>query len=601
MTRLTKKQIIEQLGLFASLLEFNGANKFKVRAFEKAAAALGADPAPMEELTAEPRRLEEVDGIGPSTAALIRELYETGKSHEIDKMLDEAPNGIVRLMAVPQLGVKKIRALHDALGIESVADLEEALNQGRVAEVPGFGEKTAERIQNGLELMRKFSGLRLLNSAEELVAPVIEGLRNMGDVSRVEVAGTLRRKRETIGDGEMVAGSSDHAKVISEFVKLPQILEVNHVGDNEATVVLIGGMSMKLRVVGEDEFPTALLLMTGSPEHIEEFRVRALKAGLLVDETGIFRTGGAAPRGKSPQKGSGKQKVPVKTESEIYELLDMQFIAPELREGRGELDAAKARELPRLVTREDYCGVLHVHSTWSDGKAGIEEMAREALEEQKCNYLGICDHSEVAAYAGGVKRGDISRQHKEIDAINAKMQAEGFRVLKGCECDILADGSLDYSDVILSRMDFVVASVHSRFSMNAGEMTKRLLAAVENPFTTIMGHLTGRLLLSREPYDFDMNAVLQRCAETGTIVEINCDPRRLDLDWSHIHRAAAMGVRFAVNPDAHSTKGLNNIQYGISMARKGWLTAGQVINTLSADDFLKLAARIRADKTKSPK
>ena len=599
MRHLTKKQIIEQLGLFSSLLEFHGANKFKVRAFVKAAAALGADQASMDELTTEPRRLEKVEGIGPSTAAVIRELYETGKSHEIEKMLEQGPRDIAHLMAVPHLGPKKIRVLHDAIGIESVADLEAALDDGRVAEVPGFGGKTVERIQSGLELLRQSGGQYLLNSAEEMVAPVISALRDMGEVIRAEIAGTLRRKRETIGDVELLASSDNRAGVISKFLKLPQILDVLQQGDNAATVVLIGGMKAKLRMVSDDEFATALFCLTGSQEHTADFCERALHAQLRVNESGAFRTDLAGPRGNEVKAASGGRRMTINSEQEIYALLQMDYIEPELREGRGELDAAKGHTLPRLVTREDYRGVLHVHSTYSDGKASIREMARAALVEQNCSYLGICDHSEVAVYAGGVKRGDIARQHEEIDAINAEMKPEGFRVLKGCECDILADGALDYSDAILSRMDFVVASVHSRFNLSAMEMTNRLIAAVENPHTTIMGHLTGRLLLSRSPYDFDLSAVLQHCADTGTIIEINSDPRRLDLDWSQVHAAAEMGIRFAVNPDAHSTKGLHNIQYGISMARKGWLTADQVINTLSADEFLILAARIRTGKMKS--
>ncbi|PKO19524.1 DNA polymerase/3'-5' exonuclease PolX [candidate division BRC1 bacterium HGW-BRC1-1] len=592
MRRFNKQQIIEQLGLFSALLEFHGANKFKVRAFDNAAAALGSDPASMEELTAESRRLEELEGIGPSTAALIRELYETGKSHDIEKMLEAAPRDIEVLMTVPQLGPKKIRVLYDALGIESIADLEVALSDGRVAEVPGFGGKTVEKILNALELFRESLGLHLLSTAEETVAPVMLALRDMGEVIRVEVAGSLRRKCETIGDVDLVASSGNPAQVISNFTELPHVLEVVELGRTQATVFLNGAVKATLRVVGDDEFAPALFWHTGNGEHVAEFISRAGEKNLRVEECGIFRTGPA---------GSDDNRLVIKTEQEIYALLEMDTIEPELREGRGELNAAAAHALPTLVTREDYRGVLHVHSTWSDGQKSIREMARAALQEQNCSYLGICDHSEVAVYAGGVKREDIARQHKEIDAINEEMHGDAFRVLKGCECDILADGSLDYSDEILSRMDFVVASVHSRFNMSAEEMTERLLAAVENPYTTILGHLTGRLLLSRSPYAFDMNAVLQRCADTGTIVEINADPHRLDLDWSHIHAAAEMGVRFAVNPDAHSTEGLDNIHYGISIARKGWLAADQVINTLSAEEFLKLAAEIRAEKMKSKK
>jgi DNA polymerase (family 10) len=350
-------------------------------------------------------------------------------------------------------------------------------------------------------------------------------------------------------------------------------------------------MQADLRVVRDVEYPAALQYFTGSKEHNTQLRGRARRLGLRVNEYGVFRVD---PNFK--EEPGEANRLPVKNERELYRLLSLAEIPPELREGMGELEAAAQGALPELVTLADYRGVLHCHSTWSDGTASIRDMALAARDIHGLEFIAICDHSEVAAYARGVKRGDIARQQAEIDALNADPTLQGIRVLKSCECDVLADGSLDYPNEILASMDLVVASIHSRFNMTGAEMTNRLLKAIENPYTSILGHISGRILLGREGYELDYEQVFRRAAECRTIIEINCDPHRLDLDWRLCRRAKELGVLFAVNPDAHSVEGLTNIQLGIWIARKGWLTKHDIVNCLPLPRFLQRMAAIRKHK-----
>lgn len=597
-----KARAVAALEKIAQLMEYHGENAFKVRAFLNAAHALEAEAATLDDLASEKGRLEGIKGIGASTAAVIRELANTGGAQLLEELRAAAPPGMDALMAVPHLGPKKIRALHETLGVGTVADLEKALAGGKVEGLPGFGAKTVEKIAAGIATARRNAGRVLYAHAEAAVLPLLEGLRAIPGVLRAETAGSLRRRRETIGDVDLVAASDDPPAVIRRFVALPGIARVEMSGPTRATVILEEGLQADLRVVADSEFAAALQYFTGSKEHNTQLRARARRMGLRVNEYGVFRVEGgsdgpeddAAPSDR-PDARRGTL-VATATEADIYGLLGLDFIEPEMREGNGEIDTAAARALPTLVRNGDYRGVLHVHSTWSDGKASIREMALAARDVHQWEYLGICDHSEAAAYASGIRRVDIAAQHAEIDALNAELGGGGFRILRGTECDILADGSLDYPPALLATMDFVVASIHSRFGMAEDEMTRRLLRALDDPHTTILGHMSGRLLLSRDPYRFDAEAVLRRAAETRTIIEINGDPNRLDLDWRLCRQAAEMGVRFAVNPDAHSVAGLRNVAYGINTARKGWLPAELIVNTLPVDGFLRLAAEIRDHK-----
>jgi DNA polymerase (family 10) len=364
-------------------------------------------------------------------------------------------------------------------------------------------------------------------------------------------------------------------------------------GETKTSVLLHTGIQADLRVVHDGEFAPALQYFTGSKEHNTALRALALRKGMRLNEYGLFHLPAEGSHDSTaPPDG---QPVPLEGEADIYRALGLSPIEPELREGVGEIEAAAAGALPRLVAPGDYRGVLHCHTTWSDGTASIRDMALAALE-RGWEYFGVADHSEAAAYAGGVKRDRIPEQHREIEAVNRELAPKGIRVLKGCEADILADGSLDYDEATLSSMEYVVASVHSRFGMGEEEMTRRLVRAVENPHTTILGHISGRLLLEREAYRFDAEAVLARAAECGTLIEINGDPHRLDLDWRLCRRAKDLGVRFSVNPDAHATRTLAHVAYGINCARKGWLTAGDVVNCLAVQEFLGLADSLRQQK-----
>ncbi len=596
MTRAAKDDIIALLEEIAALLGFRGENPFKVRAFENAARALGAEAASLDELLGQPGRLESVKGIGKSIAGVIAEAATSGSSPMLEQLRSETPAGITQMMRIPNLGPKKIRTLFEKLGVSDIRELEDACNAGRVGGLPGFGDKSVGRILQGIAQVRRFSGQWLLPAGEAAAVPLLKGLRECPAVLEARIAGSLRRRREIIRDIDLLVASAGPQEVMDHFITLPGISQVIAFGPTKTSVMLSNGMQADLRVVPPEEFAPALHYFTGSKEHNTLIRGRAKHMGLRVNEYGVFRgtTDDESPA-TDPRRGI---RVPVASEADLFRTLGLDYVEPELREGLGEIEAAENGALPGLITLDDYRGVLHCHSTWSDGEASIREMALAARDVWGLQYLAICDHSEAAAYAGGVKRGDLVRQHDEIETLNGEFASSGFRILKGCECDILADGSLDYPDEYLERMDIVVASIHSRFQMGADEMTRRLVRAVEHPLTTLLGHPSGRLLLSREPYGFDVEAVLRRAGETGTTIEINGDPQRLDLDWRLCRRAKELGVRFTVNPDAHSVAGLGHIVNGINTARKGWLEPGDVLNCLPLDDFLDQVRLIRQAKTR---
>lgn len=602
----TKAQVIASLREIASLLEYHGESVFKVRAYETAAQSLAAEPAPLEDLLAGKGRLTALRGIGKAIAEVIRETAEKGVSAYHLQLREDTPAGLFDLMQVPGLGTKKIRLLYSTLGIATVEDLEREAAAGTLATLPGFGKKTAEKILAGISQMRRFAGQALYHHALAAARPLLEGLRACPAVIRVEPAGSLRRGREVVRDIDFVASSDHPDEVMEAFVGLPGVAEVIARGSTKTSVRLDPGLQADLRVVPDPEYATALHHFTGSREHNIALRARAVSLGIRISEYGLFRDPAPAPEGTETDSGAGAaaataeqarrsgQRIEVRDERELFAALGLDYIPPELREGMGEIEAAARHALPDLVEFADYRGVLHCHSTWSDGKDSIRDLALAARDQWGWEYIAICDHSEAAAYAGGVRRADLARQHAEIDELNEELARSGgrpFRILKGCECDIMPDGSLDYPDEYLLRMDVVVASVHSRFQMPEAEMTARLLKALEHPCTTILGHVSGRLLLGRDPYSFDLEAVLTRAGETGTAVEINCDPARMDLDWRFCRRAKELGVVFAVNPDAHSVAGLANVRYGIIAARKGWLGAGDILNCLGLDPFLN---RVRA-------
>ncbi|MGI8908827.1 MAG: helix-hairpin-helix domain-containing protein [Candidatus Sumerlaeaceae bacterium] len=602
-----KPAAIELLRSVAALLEYRGENTFKVRAYENAARALAAAPATFEELI-EPKRLEQVRGIGKAIAELLREFATTGTTMYYDELSQDAPTGIQQLLQVPKLGLKKIKLLHERLGVNTVEDLERVAREGKIEALPGFGKTSGEFVLASLGKMQRFSGQLILHHALRIAPLLLKSLRACPAVIRAEIAGSVRRWNEIVADLDFVASSNQPEEVAACFAELPFVMEVIAQGNTKTSVRLDRGIQADLRIVTDEEFAAALHHFTGSKEHNAELRALAKTRNLLVNEYGLFR---AESKGRSTAARKGRarvtqpeedgatatgERIPISEEADLYRELGMDYIAPEMREGQGEIALAVAHKLPRLITLEDYKGVIHCHTDWSDGSDSIHDMALAARDEWGFEYFAVCDHSELASYAGGVKRQDLAAQHAEIDEVNAKLGRKNFRVLKSCECDILADGRLDYPDEYLAPMDLVVASVHSRFKQTRAEMTSRLLAAVENPYTTILGHLSGRLLLSRDPYDFDIEAVLRRAGETGTIIEINADPHRLDLDWRYCRRAKELGVRFAINPDAHDAEAFSYIRYGIAMARKGWLESSDVLNCLPLKELLKEAGALRKRK-----
>lgn len=581
-----KNDLVGMLREVALLLEFQGENQFKVRAYENGARALETSALSVGEMAGNPQALEKIPGIGKSIAHVIVEALQLGHSPYLEQLHATTPGGLLEMLKVPNLGPKKVRQLYEKLGLCTIAGLEEGCRSGAVEQLPGFGKKSAEKILAGIEMVRSFSGRFLHADARPSAANLVEWVRGCPEVQRAEIAGSLRRSKETVADIDILASSASPRQVMEHFAALPGIRQVIVSGDTKTSVVLGPGIQADLRVVADDQFACALQYFTGSKEHNTRVRALAQRMGLRANEYGIFHA----------DDSGGKLDIP--DEQAFYRALGLDYIEPELREDAGEVDAAAKHQLPRLVEYGDYAGVLHVHSDWSDGNSSIIEMAR-AARDMGWSYLGICDHSEAAFYAGGIKSADIASQHAEIDEANAQMEPEGLRILKGCECDILADGSLDYPEEVLASMDFVVASIHSRFQMSHDEMTARLVGAVRNPYTSILGHPSGRLLLSREAYSFDLQQVLKAAAATRTIIEINCDPQRMDLDWRHCHAARDMGILFAVNPDAHTPRSLDFVHGGIATARKGWLRREDVVNCLPVEALLDLFAAIRRFKSQA--
>jgi DNA polymerase (family 10) len=486
------------------------------------------------------------------------------------------PQGLLDLMRVPGLGVAKIQVIHDALGVETVEDLERVAQNGQLAALPRFGKKTAERILKGIEISRRNSHLERFPAAAVEAHVMLANVLKHPDVKHADVAGSIRRHSEVVADIDIVAEcSADPEEVAESFARSPGVSKAD-TGEEPGAVAIrfVDGTRLDMYCANSVDYPMALWRATGSTAHVEEMTVLADRKGFQI-------------KGNWLVKKEGK-RVPVASEDALFTALGLVPIPPEMREGMGEIEAAARRELPDLVTFDDIRGVLHCHTDYSDGSATLEEMAN-AAKDRGWTYLGISDHSESAFYAGGLKRDKLARQHEEIDRLNAEMK--DFRILKGIEADILADGRLDYDAETLDRFDYVIGSIHSRFSMDGDTMTKRVLAAMDDPHLTILAHPTGRLLLSREPYAINVEAVLEKAAEAGVAVELNADPHRLDLDWRYCRQAKELGVTIEIGPDAHSTAGLDNVHFGIGMARKAWLEAGEILNARSAEDVLAFAQK----------
>jgi DNA polymerase (family 10) len=566
---LTGREAAAALAEIAILLEVVGGNPFRARAFQAAARALETSAVDLGAVAAE-GRLRTLPGVGEGIAGVLEELLATGTAGVLESLRADTPAGLYDLMRIKGLGAKRIRTLYAELGIDSLEKVEEAAAAGRIRALAGFGEKTEAKILEGVAFARALRGRRRRYQAAPAAAALLELVEGLPGVVRAATAGEVRRRLEVVASLDMVAASDDPAATLAAFRAL-QGADEEKGGDAErAEGHLTDGLRTTLRCVAPDAYGTALLHATGSEAHLEQLRGRAAARRLRLAPDGVYR---------------GTTRLPVPGEAEVYEALEMAPVPPELREGWGEVEAAAAGTLPVLVETGDLRGTFHCHTTYSDGRATVAEMA-EAARERGWSYLGIGDHSQAAGYAGGLSPAAVRKQHREIDAWNREHGGHGtqrFRLLKGIEADILADGRLDYDDGVLASFDYVVGSVHSGFGMGEREMTDRLLRAVSSRHLTILGHATGRLLLRRDGYAVDVRAVIDAAAEHGVAVEINADPNRLDMDWRTARYAAERGVLVPVNPDAHSAAALGNVAWGVDVARKGWLTAAQVLNTWELD------------------
>ena len=575
METMDKKAVAQVLEQIASFLELKGDNPFRIRAFRTASRAIAGLPGDLKEALAD-GSLAGTKGVGPATLQIVTELAETGRATLLEELREQVPPGLVEMLAISGLGVAKIRQIHDALDIDSLPELEAAALDGRLAKLPRFGPKTSENILRGIAYLRQASAFRLSHHAAEEAEGLRKALEKLQGVVQAFVAGDVRRRAEIVKDLVLVlVAGVPPADVFARLSHLPGIHEFAGHDERRVTLRFSGGASAQIVVTTPVNLGTVLVQATGSEAHLEALAQHAAARGHNLSGAALWH---------------GSEFVPTPTEAHLYRALGLAEIPPELREGRGEIEAAAAGTLPRLVQRSDLRGFLHCHTTYSDGSNSVEELTL-ACQAAGYAYVGLTDHSQTAAYAGGLGPEDLARQADEVDAVNARLA--GTRVLKGVEADILADGRVDYDEAVLRRLDFVIASIHSRFNLNPQEMTTRLLHAMDNPYLTIIGHPTGRLLLSREPYGVDLDAVFEKAAAAGVAMEINADPHRLDLDWRVLRRAQAAGVMISIGADAHNVAGIGNVEYGVGIARKGWLGPADILNTRTADEFLAFAGRRR--------
>lgn len=557
------------------LLEVVGGDPFRAKAYATAARRIEASGADLEELAAA-GKLTTLPGVGSGIAGVIGEIVATGTSSLYERLAAETPIGLYDLMRIKGLGPKRVRTLYADLGIDSLDALEKAAAEGRLNDLPNFGARTTQKILESVAFARAARGRRRLYAALEVADRLLEWLDTLGTVTKSSVAGEVRRDLEVVECVDLVAASREPAAVLAAFRDLSGAAPTGPKKESYAEIRFSDGLRATLVAVQPTEFATALLYATGSREHLRQLEARAQSMGLRLAEDGVWR---------------GEKRVATRDENAVYKALGLAFVEPELREGWGEVEAAADGTLPTLVEVGDLRGTFHCHTSYSDGRASVDEMG-EATRERGWRYLGIADHSQSAGYAGGLPPAKVRAQQADIDRWNRERGGKGkrrVRLFKGAESDILTDGSLDYDDDVLKTFDYVVGSVHSAFGIGEKAMTERLLRAVRNPYLTILGHATGRLLLRRDGYAVDVKAVIDAAAEHGVCVEINADPARLDVDWRWARYAASKGVLVPIDPDAHSTDSLDYVQWGVRVARKGWLAPRNVLNTFEleeVEDFL---------------
>jgi len=577
---MTNQEVAEKLREIYNLMQLAGENRFRAIAFDRAAQTIEGLNDEIAKHIKE-GTLTDIKGIGKSIAEDIQAYAETGAMPVLEDLKERVPKGLIEWLNISGLGPKNIVKIHQELGITEITELKEACQSGAVADLPGLGQKSADKIIKSIEYLEKFGERARLDQALEIAEPVFEFVKNLDGVQQCEIAGSLRRSRETIGDVDILvaANPEDAESIFDKFVNHELVVEVLGRGDTKSSVRTENGRQVDLRIVKPDEFPAALMYFTGSKEHNIVLRQRARERGMALNEYGLFKL-------NDQNETDFDQPVKTSSEDEIYRKLDLNFVPPEHREDRGEFEFYEEHQSMDLVSESNIKGVVHAHSTWSDGKYTIKQMA-EACMERGFEYLGLTDHSKTAAYAGGLTIDQVKQQWEEIDLLNEEFKSEGknFKIFKGMESDILSDGSLDYPDEILAGFDFVITSVHSGLSMSLEDMMTRFENAIKNPYTRIVGHPTGRLLLKREESKLDLNRLIELAAEHNTVIEINASPWRLDLDWKFGNKAKEVGLMTSINPDAHATEGIDDIRYGVMIARKAKFEPARVLNTKSVEEF----------------
>ena len=576
--------VLEELG---DLLEIRGSNPFRIRAYRNAVRTVRGLTRPLAAMVAEGEDLTALPAIGKDMSAHIVELVKTGELVRLAEVSSEVPRSLVQLVKLDSVGPKKAKKLWESLEVTSVDELEVALKEGRVESLEGFGAASVAKILPSIEDFRRYSGRFLISKVDELIGPLLERMREAPGVERIEVAGSFRRRKETIGDVDLLVQAELPAPAVMErFTTFGSVERIVAAGDTRGSVVLRSGLEVDLRIIPGRSFGAALHYFTGSKEHNVAVRQIAQRKGLRVNEWGVFRL----PEGVDPEE-VGKEdgeRVAGEDEDSVFDALGMGWIAPVLRENRGEVEAAVANALPELVTLEDIQGDLHMHSTWSDGKASVDEMAK-ACAARGYRYLAVSDHSPALAMVGGITSDRAPKQWDEIARVQEGL--EGITIFKSLEVDILGDGSLDMTDEVLEALDLVLVSVHSLMDMDRVRMTDRVLTAMQHPQVDILAHPTGRLLARREAFQIEMEEVLQAARDLDVAVEINANPNRLDLNDVHAHRAKELGVKVGISTDAHSVQRLDHMSYGVDQARRAWLTKGDVLNTMTLEQFREWLTR----------
>jgi DNA polymerase (family 10) len=566
------KELADLFDKMADILEFKDENPFKISAYRKASRVLGDLTQDIQEIS-ESGELKKVPGIGEGMSQKIEEYLKTGKISKYEEVKKGVSDELIAMMEIPGMGPKTLAMIHKEKGISNLSQLEKAIENGSLIGLPGMGEKKAENIKRGIELLRASKGRMNLGIAFPLARRIVETLREKTGSKKIEWAGSLRRMRENIGDIDILATGPNHEQIVHAFTHLPEVKEVLASGETKASVIVEGGVQIDIRVVDEDSYGAALQYFTGSKGHNIHLRGIAKAKGIKINEYGVFK---------------GERKIGGKEEKDVYKALGMDWIDPELREDRGEIEAAQKGELPKLIQDSEVKGDLHVHSKWSDGTSSIEEIAK-AAQKRGYQYIALCDHSKSLRIAHGLDETRVLKQIEEIDRINEKLK--GFQILKGTEVDILTDGKIDHPEKVLQKLDYVVAAVHSGFKQEKEKMTKRIVRALENPLVHCLAHPTGRLLGARAPYEVDLDEVMEAAKKYGKVLEINATFERLDLDDVHCKKAKEMGIRMVIGTDSHHPDQLWMISLGVGVARRGWLETPDLLNTFTLKEILKWCRR----------